>query len=278
MSLRTTLGLVDENRLGSGGESDVFALGGDRVVRVLRGGGIDGVNRRRSLLDKLGTRAGEVSFAIPQVLEVIEEDGELATIEARLPGEPLDVVLARRDIDRRGLLRAYLGASKEIVRLTPENELYGDLARDESIRTHTFIEYAIARAHQNLRVAGPEFEAISALEIASALAEAPPALVHVDFFPGNVLVEDGRISAVLDFGETSLIGDRRIDAIAAALYLDPEITPAATDADRDFARTWVEANELLPLFEPVRRWLAAFWSAARDDASLRAWCARILLE
>ena len=93
-----------------------------------------------------------------------------------------------------------------------------------------------------------------------------------------MLTDGARISAVLDIGPTSVAGDRRLDPIAAAAYLaSPEITPAATAADVEVAMSWLRAAGLHELFEPARRWLAAFWSAAVDDPRVLAWCRTVLV-
>lgn len=271
-------GIDEAALLGEGGEAEVYALDDERVVRIHRPGTPEGaIRRRKDLLDELGRRADRVRFRIPAVLELVVRDGRFASIEHRLPGKPMLAVLGEAVADRRQLLRSYMNAAREVAELTPPRDWYGDLVREEPIRTRSFLEYILARAHDSLLAAGEEFANVRVLDIADAMIDAPRSLVHMDFFPGNVLVEGGAVAAVLDFSVVSIIGDRRIDPIAAAIYLEPEITPTATDEDRRFARTWLEANELLPLYDPVKRWLAAFWSPARDDESLHRWCRSVLL-
>jgi hypothetical protein len=75
----------------------------------------------------------------------------------------------------------------------------------------------------------------------------------------------------------ALVGDRRLEPLAAVAYLHPNITPTASDADRALAQAWLAERNLVPLYEPARRWLAAFWSIARDDRKLHEWCREILL-
>ncbi|WP_394830303.1 aminoglycoside phosphotransferase family protein [Pendulispora rubella] len=48
----------------------------------------------------------------------------------------------------------------------------------------------------------------------------PPVWIHADLSPGNVLVSNGRLAAVLDFG-TLGVGDPAVDAIAAWNLLPP---------------------------------------------------------
>ena len=93
-------------------------------------------------------------------------------------------------------------------------------------------------------------------------------LVHLDAFAGNMLSDGNVITAVLDYGQVAIVGDRRLDVLAAAVYFDGAVTPGATDADRAVAQAWLGEHDLVALYDPARRWLAAFWSFAEDDYEL----------
>ena len=96
-----------------------------------------------------------------------------------------------------------------------------------------------------------------------------PAFVHLDYFPGNVMAEGEQISAVIDFGYASIIGDRRMNALVATAHLiTPRITPTVTDRDRDIAFAWLRERELFDYFERGLPWLAAYWTFAWDDVEL----------
>jgi len=86
------------------------------------------------------------------------------------------------------------------------------------------------------------------------------------------------ITAVIDIGQTSVVGDRRLDPLTAAVYLCSEgITPEAGAADRATAMAWLADAGLDRWFEPARRWIAAYWASAVDDRALHDWCRRVLL-
>ena len=71
--------------------------------------------------------------------------------------------------------------------------------------------------------------------------EGAPAWVHGDVAPGNLLVEDGRLSAVIDFG-CSAIGDPACDLVIAWTFFagaDREAFRAARPLD---AATWARAR------------------------------------
>lgn len=80
----------------------------------------------------------------------------------------------------------------------------------------------------------------------------PPVWIHADLQPGNVLVADGRLSAVIDFGCLGL-GDPAVDLIAA-WYLLPagarEVFRTGSGADDDAwarGRGWALSVALLEL-------------------------------
>ncbi len=89
---------------------------------------------------------------------------------------------------------------------------------------------------------------------------------------------DGSITAVLDIGVTSVVGDRRLDPVSAAVYLASlEISGVTTPRDVEVAMGWLRNVGLHDLFEPAQRWLAAYWSFALDDVPLMRWCEAVLL-
>jgi aminoglycoside phosphotransferase (APT) family kinase protein len=114
--------------------------------------------------------------------------------------------------------------------------------------------------------------------LAAELPEAEgAAFVHLDLYPGNVLTDGSSITAVLDFGATCVVGDRRLDPLSAVVYLEaPEISPSVRAEDIEVARRWLQSRGLQRWLEPARRWLAAYWSFAVDDPKVLSWSARIL--
>lgn len=275
-----SFGINADAWLGQGGESTVFALDQDRILRVNHNGNNQAhVNCRSALLSELAHTAGQVSFAIPHILEAIDIEGHVVTIERRLPGRPMMQLLAELKGEARAVLvRSYLKTAVQIADLAIHRPWYGDLCHELAVQAPTFRAYLEQRARHSLQAAGYEFSAVDAAQLAAALPEPDgPALVHLDAFPGNMLAEGETITAVLDFGVTSIIGDGRFNPLVAAIYLDPPITPPANDRDRAVAQEWLADNDLAILFEPARNWIAAYWSFAQDDIMLYRWCRSILL-
>jgi len=281
VSLSRRFGITTDDLLGHGGEAWVYALGEDRVVRILhRGGRAEDVVRRQDLVSEL--RRAHPPFALPDVLEIGESDGRVFAVERRLPGRSvLDELHSCVGPTRRRLLESYLEAAAALGDLSLERRHdFGDLVLDDPVTTSTWRAYLVQRAAINLSRSTDEFRSVDPDSLVDGLPEPnEPAFVHLDAFAGNMLTDGTRITAVLDIGSTAVAGDRRFDPLSAAVYLaSPEITPAATAADVDVAMGWLRAAGLDGWYDSVRRWLAAFWSFAVDDPNLLRWCHRVLLD
>jgi Ser/Thr protein kinase RdoA (MazF antagonist) len=277
----SVLGISASHRLGQGGEAVVYALDADRVARIhRRGTRLAQVEARSALLAELADSADRVPFAIPEVLETRQIHGHSVTIEPRLPGSCLqDALAASRGAGRAALVRSYLEAAAQIGALEIGRSWCGDLCRADAVRTETPRTYLAERAASSLRQAGREFQAIDARALADALPDpSRVSVVHLDAFPGNMLTDGRRVTAVLDFGVFSIRGDPQLDVLQAAVYLQAPMTPNASEGDRELARAWLGERELEPYLEAAERWTAAFWSQWHDDARLHRWCRSILLD
>ena len=122
----------------------------------------------------------------------------------------------------------------------PPMSIYGDEAR----RSVTALEGMLdtSQAHAVLDAAE------------TATWSGPPAWVHGDMAIGNLLVRDGRLGAVIDFG-TSAVGDPACDLVIAWLFFE--------GASREVFRTAVAADPAM--WARARGW--AVWKAALVLAS-----------
>lgn len=273
-------GLSPDALLGIGGEACVFALDEHRILRVHHPGAERrAVARRARLLAELHRSASAVPFSIPRVAEIAEAHGRLVTIEPRLPGRPLSHVLGEvTGAARERLVVRYLECSTRLQALRVSRAWYGDLCEPAPIRARSYSVYLERRARRSLACAGDAFQRVDPAELAAALPEPDqPSFVHLDLYPGNVLVEDGEVSAVVDFGGVAIVGDARLDPLSCVVYLSPYISRTATDHDRSLAREWLKAQDLDELLAPAARWIAARWSFAQDDVLLHQWCQSVLL-
>jgi hypothetical protein len=263
--------------LGHGGEAWVYALDEERVLRVLHAGAArDKVLASAALAATL--MRGHPPFALPELIDIGEIGGRVYAIEKRLQGRPVLEELGRTD-DRAGLIEGYLDCSNRLGDLHLDDApWWGDLIQRPPVRSNSWHGYLLDKAQRSLQTAGPDFAIIDAGRLADDLpVTTQRSFVHLDAFPGNMLAVGSTITAVIDLGATTVAGDRRIDPLASAIYLTPNITPTATDRDRDVASAWLRNAGLANLVDPARRWLAAYWSFATDDLPLHQWCKSVLL-
>jgi hypothetical protein len=281
MAILGSLGLGSGDLVGHGGEAWVFALGADRVVRILNRAPDPGaLAARHALVDELRPGAAAAGFVLNEVLEVRSLDGRVFEIERRLPGLPLARRL--REIGegraRDRLIEAHLEAAAALgdLPLAPR-PFFGDLLGLDPVRSPSWPGFLLAKASRAIARGG----LAARVDAGALVADLPPVeragFVHLDGFVGNMMCEGSRITAVLDIGHSAVRGDVRLDPVASAVYLAaPEIARVATPRDNAVAWAWLRSAGLDGLYEPYRRWLAAFWSFATDDPPLAAWCRRTL--
>jgi aminoglycoside phosphotransferase (APT) family kinase protein len=252
-------GIGDHLLLGAGAESRVFALGDDLVLRVYHGASGRTISARKALLAALPRDA--VSFALPEIVGEGTAGGTAYTVERRVPGRSLDAALADlRGDARANAWRNYLDAAGSIAHLKIEGDDFGETIGwgGTPLREHTWTGYLLASVDRALRERReilsrdvPGFEAVLDRVRQRVVALGEPAervLVHGDFYPQNVMVDDaGHVTGVIDFGGNTLLGDRRMDLASAAIFA---AIPDVTHAD--------ERDAALVMDEACRRYGAGF--------------------
>jgi aminoglycoside phosphotransferase (APT) family kinase protein len=270
-------------RIGHGGEATVFELTGGRALRVYHGrthGAPDIAAFYRSI------SVTKTSFAMPRILEQGEEDGVAYSIDRLIPGRPLHELMPLLEGDeRRRALASYTDAAFEIASLPCVRDEFGEFLRDhDSIRAESWSAYLDARMRRCLaeapwlRDAVPVLDAIvdALTRRIDATAAVPKALVHGDYFPGNVLIgDDLNVSGVIDFGPLTVIGDPMLDLASAVIFLEVA-RPGYRIEDTQFVRDRLAARVGPAIDDAIltyRAWYAIRFSPYRDDdANLYAWC------
>ena len=281
-------GLRPEHHLGHGGEADVFALDAERVVRVHRNPDhhasaayVRSIGALYATLDR-----GAVPFALPEVLEVHEEEVTWS-IERRLPGRPFDALLGELSgAERTRAITGYVDGAAAFGALgVPDGfgDGVGELFTAERLRTDTWAELVEARLRLQLArgepvvrdlVPGLDRAAERVLSLARAETAAGRTLVHGDFFPGNVLFgDDLAVSAVFDLGWLTVVGDPTHDVRSAVAFwsVRPWSKPGdraalVAAATRHLGAGTREMLERTERFEQVR------FAFVAEDPHLFAWC------
>lgn len=133
-----------------------------------------------------------------------------------LPGEVAAVTPPEDGEQAADALGSFLGAlHRPAPPDAPENPVRGIPVAD---RAPTVVRnLTVARAAGVVGL-GERFDAVWAAALAAPAWDGPPVWLHGDLHPANVLVHEGRLSAVVDFGDLTS-GDPATDLAAAWLLL-----------------------------------------------------------
>ncbi|MCW2776664.1 MAG: aminoglycoside phosphotransferase [Frankiales bacterium] len=211
----------------SGGtDNDLYRLGDDLVVRLpVVAWSVDDVAKEQRWLPVL---APHLPLAVPvPVAAGVPDEGFAApwSVYRWLPGQdasatpPEDPVRAARGL--AAFVQALHAVDATGAPLAgPSNRGVALAARDAPTRT------ALASLTDELDVGAGL--ALWQAALSAAPHAGPPAWVHGDLHPGNLLVDDGRLTGVLDFGSLSC-GDPAVDLLPA-WHLEPDARQAYRDA------------------------------------------------
>lgn len=277
-------GLTEAGKIGAGNQTSVYALDEHHVLRP------HGRRVKRRLLEQqrdfyATLDTSSCRFTTPQILAIESVDGFLCTIEPRLHGRDLMQLLPLTDPSRRkSVWQNYMQATVEIRHLMAGKRPFGERLTSNPVQANNWAAYLEKKVDTTLAVTqddiGKEVPQLqTAVEkwksLLPLVADVEPALVHGDYFPGNVMVDEaGEITAVIDFSPMTVIGDWQLDVLTAAIFL--ELTPNTTKTDHkiclEIARDLLAVEmEQLALF--YRIYYALYFSFTRhSDPPLFRWC------
>jgi aminoglycoside phosphotransferase (APT) family kinase protein len=220
-------------RLASSGSTNwLFRLGDELLVRLPRQpGGSAGIAKEARWLPVL---AQQLPVAVPDVVAVFEPERDYPerwSVVRWIEGEHPEVVDPRTAVDRRREdLANDLAAVLQALQQTavpagavddPSLRWYrGEpLARMDQV-TRDNIERCRSLADFGFDLDAAERIWDEAMALPGAAQRATPRWYHGDLAAENLLVQDGRLTAVLDFGGLS-VGDPTVDLVVAWEILDP---------------------------------------------------------
>lgn len=213
------LGLPNPTWLAAGSEAEVYSLDPDRVLKIYSDPELDKLTILKDFYARLDT--SDVSFSLPSVIDVGRVAGKAYAVERRLAGTPMAEIPGF--LSNRTLMAEYLRTAEHIGQVRVEPPFAGtnlfspssarnwrDYLRSALHAKTSALEGTVPRT--TLRALGP----IDKLDYYFAgLANRPSQLIHGDFHPGNVLVRDGQVTGVLDFGSFTLFGDHLYEIATA---------------------------------------------------------------
>ncbi|HYI57010.1 MAG TPA: PH domain-containing protein [Microlunatus sp.] len=288
-------GLSERNRIGAGGESEVYALGGDRVLRIYRAtheAPAAMIGQLRPLYAAWsGVNAG---LQVPQILDSGEIGGRWFSVDRRMSGQNLSGWLATVGADQRQwALLSYLDASTRIQQLPSPVRGPARLLGDDAPRAFSSLSELLTdqllrilpHSQQRLEHDVPGISLVwDELQDWLTAREGEPRLVHGDFCPPNcyiTVLPDGRpvVTGVGDFSPHTLNADPMMDVAGAIMFLELEQYPGAGEdvrwlTDQAYQRFGDDLVQALPMY---RLYFGFYFSNAHEfDPVLYGWCQRQL--
>lgn len=292
--LLARFGTGRDHLLGSGGESEVFALDHDRVLRIYRSrheAPLPTAAQLRSLYESW--RAVDIGIELPLITDMGEYNGRSYSVDRRFSGRNFSSWLQSADsAQRRPALISFLDATERLQHLPSPvpgfARLIGDRAPQQFSTLGELLNDMLTGPLQTSRTRldrdVPEVrEMWNRLHGELAQRLVAPALVHGDVCPPNAYVSQGPngpvVTGIGDFSPHTLNADPLLDVAGAVIFL--ELEPYA-DAPTDAA--WLEAVAVERHGQDVSHWIDVyrryygfyFSNAYAVDPSLYAWCLRQL--
>jgi putative membrane protein len=272
--------------LGKGGESEVYALDDARVLRIYKAQApVDYIARRQAFYQRLEQL--RPPFELPVILESGAGSGRSYTVERRMRGQAFAGMLPElTGAERRRALASYLHVAAQIGSVSLPGLPFGEiLAGGEPLQCDSWARFVWGRLQQAYRQSRPDLEqdvpgvddvlVFMRAELEQLEGFAEKRLVHGDYFPGNVYIDDDlAICGVGDFGYTTLVGDPRMDLAGAIAFL--EVVDGYSPEDTPFLTALAEERH----GASIARWLAFyrlyysfyFSTCKLDDPRTYAWC------
>lgn len=288
-------GLTEQDRIGEGGESEVYALGRDRVLRVYRAGHEGPATLIPQLKSLYASWAhSPIGLQIPQVLDSGQIAGRWFTVDRRMSGGSLSAWLpAAEPAVRRQVLLDYLAATSRIQHLPSpvpgHARLLGEGAPQPFESLADLLTAQLLRilptSQQRLEADVPQISRTwDRLQEWLGARNGEPRVVHGDVCPPNTyltVLPDGRptITGMGDFSPHTLAADPLMDIAGAIMFCELEAYDlAAADsawlAEQALERYGAELDQALAMY---RIYYGFYFSDAhRFDPRLYDWCVQQL--
>jgi Ser/Thr protein kinase RdoA (MazF antagonist) len=215
-------------------EAEVYALGPDAVLKLYPGTAcLADLRTLQAFYAALDRR--RVPYALPYIHSVAQEGRFLATVERRLDGVRMSAVLptlsaSQLDTAMDRYLTAALAVSRIPVPPVLDRFRLFDpdgLSPRANGDWHQFLSRLLAhKLAQVARYLGRDVPAFTdrverLFDLLAQPYRGEDRLIHGDFFPGNLLVDgDAKITALLDFGLFTMVGDYLCDMATGWVFYD----------------------------------------------------------
>ncbi|WP_193095971.1 aminoglycoside phosphotransferase family protein [Brevibacterium sp. FME17] len=276
--------------LGAGMEGTVIELSRDEVAKVWHGRNPTDLHALLSFGSAL--EQSPIPFRCSRVIAIVE-DGDLAvTIEQRVPGRSLRPdALPNAPLVTGDEIRLMGDALAGLSQATAVDLNALPILPAEKPFSHTssfgvsLADLAERRFERRPELLRKEIGDIDALvtELLCRLRDLPESdskcLIHGDLIPANVLIEDGEVGGVVDFGFLTTVGDPQFDAAIAASSFDmygPNARQSEQALSAAFSARFGHDAEVYSLYRAAYAVITNAYFAIDGQDGHFLWCAEML--
>ncbi len=209
----------------SGMEAKVYAYDNNKVLKLYNDQ--SGTNKQNILRDFYSTlHSNSLSYELPYIYDTFVENDMLVTIEKRIYGNNLQRVFPEmNENEQNKLMETYLHANIELKSVKTNYNFEGfTLFNDNRVSLQKvnswfdLLKKVIVRKQKELEpyfkkdVLNYDAKINHLLENLSLGYKGEYSLIHGDFYPGNIMVNNSRIvTGLIDFGWMTMYGDNLFD-------------------------------------------------------------------
>jgi streptomycin 6-kinase len=227
-------GLSPNHLIRKGMEAEVYAIGTDVILKLYMGTtNLTDLTTLQNFYASIDQSA--LYYSLPHIQTVAAEGDICISIERRLPGTPMSIILpmlTKKQMDR--MMQAYLSAALELATIPiPSDFDRYKLFDAEGMSRRTngdwnqfltrYLAQKLSQVSVYLENDVTEF-ARKVQWLYTILAQPYTGhyhVIHGDFFPGNILVDERyRITALIDFGLMTMYGDSLFDIATGWVFFD----------------------------------------------------------